>query len=127
MELFDRLLDGSGIGRFDLRPTGQPGSHRETLPIEQTDLGELINELLTFRPWSHQAHVATQDVPELWQLIEPKLADYTADAGHPCIALDSPNCLAGFLRISPHGTKLQDRKGLAVPSHALLPKEGRST
>src|SRR5215470_706998 len=76
-------------------------------------------------PWTHQAHLATQHIDELRQLVELPVPQQTSDREDPAIACAS-NAGAGTLWRSEHGTKLHQFKQPAIFSHALLAEEDRS-
>src|SRR3546814_1310283 len=58
--------------------------------------------------WADDAHVATQHVPELRQLIQPGLADEAPDPGDPVVVFSSPTGHAIALGVGPHATELDD-------------------
>src|SRR5262245_60031723 len=54
----------------DLRPPGNPGFHAMAGHVVRDRLPELMDEHWPLRPRTDQAHVATQDVDQLRQLVE---------------------------------------------------------
>src|ERR1051326_2255598 len=76
------------------------------------------------RAGADQAHVALQDVKKLWQLIEPILANKSADARDAIVIVRGP-AGAGLLGVLAHGTKFVDLEVLAVQSNTHLAKEHR--
>ena len=91
--------------------------------MQQIIVGRLshdpINEILPFRARSHQRHIALQDIPELWQLIQPILTH------HPPEGSDPPVVLAGeqrppLLGIHVHRAKLINPERPSPVSDPLL-------
>src|SRR3546814_10208768 len=74
-------------------------------------LVETVHELRPLRSWADDAHVATQHVPELRQLIQPGLADEAPDPGDPVVVFSSPTGHAIALGVGPrseeHTSELQ--------------------
>src|SRR5881409_3528739 len=70
----------------------------------------------TFRTWANEVHLAAKDVPELWYLVDAKLANHTADAGGAVVIRAGPD-RPGFLRVGTHRAKLHHHKRAAVFSH----------
>src|SRR3546814_18492153 len=83
-------------------------------------LVETVHELRPLRSWADDAHVATQHVPELRQLIQPGLADEAPDPGDPVVVFSSPTGHAIALGVGPHATELDDPDELAVFTAAIL-------
>ena len=54
---------------MDLRPTCEAGSDRIPERIERDLFLQLRGEFRPLRPWTDQAHLAAQNIEELWQLI----------------------------------------------------------
>src|SRR3546814_10972876 len=75
--------------------------------------------------WADDAHVATQHVPELRQLIQPGLADEAPDPGDPVVVFSSPTGHAIALGVGPHATELDDPEELAVFTDAILAVQDR--
>lgn len=85
-------------------------------------------------PWSDEAHVAADDVPELRQLVEAGLAEEGAELGDARVVLELEVLfplfaglgvffevfLEGFLRVRDHGLELVAREEHAIPADALV-------
>src|SRR3546814_11634386 len=67
---------------------------------------ELGDELRALGPRADEAHLAAQHVEELRQLVQPRLADERAEAGHAAVIGGRPARHATALRIRTHATKL---------------------
>src|ERR1051326_6183411 len=83
-----------------------------------------LAEIRLLRARAYQTHVALQNVEELRQLIEPILANESANPRDAIVAIGSP-AWAAFFRVLPHGAKLIDLKLLAVQTHTFLPEQHR--
>ena len=50
-------------------------------------LPELLNELRSFRSWSHKTHIALKHIKQLWKLIKAASSDKPANSGGSVIVL----------------------------------------
>src|SRR3954447_24402495 len=82
-------------------------------------LGQLRNEVRTFRTWSYETHFTTQDAPELRNLIHADLAD---DATHSRSAIVSTlgPLRTSFFSVDDHRTKFHEHERLAGFTDSLL-------
>ena len=87
---------------------------------------EFLHEEGAFRPRSHQAHIALQDIEKLGHLIDTGFPDEGAHLRHPGIAGRCPLMLFLLRRLQCHGAELVHLKGLVVQSHPLLAEDHRS-
>src|SRR5262249_26104278 len=78
------------------------------------------------RPWADERHFATQDVPELWQLIEAPFAQPATEACQSWILIRVRRC-AIWVCLRPHRTKLVEYEWGAVLAGARLPENGGAT
>ena len=69
-QFLHRLRLVIGISIVDLSPTGDPRSHHVTMVVKRNLPPEFLDERNLLGPRAHEAHVARQDVPELWNLVE---------------------------------------------------------
>ena len=88
---------------------------------------------------SDQAHLTTNDIPKLWQLVETSLAHKLAEAGDARIIrqLAVPFPLSArdrislqqlhqpFLRVGHHRAKLQTTEGAPILANPYMPKKDR--
>ena len=74
---------------------------------------KLFDELGTFRSRPDQRHLATQDVPELRQFVETRLAQKTPDRSHSRIRL-SRELGSILLRVDSHRAELVERERSTV-------------
>src|SRR3546814_4689133 len=82
---------------------------------------ELVDELRALGPRADEAHLAAQHVEELRQLVQPRLADERADAGHAVVVGGRPARHAIALGIGAHATKLDQAETLPALADAHLP------
>src|SRR2546425_154514 len=73
------------------------------------------------RPWTYEVHVATEDVDELWKLVEPEPPEQPPDACDPIIVVPLP--LRRRPADRPHSAELHQLEGSPTHSHALLDEE----
>ena len=103
------------------------------LHAESTPLPVLWKEPIVpnrHRAGANEAHLPTQNVPQLWQFIEARLPEYSAEGGDSRVVLDFENRPAHFvhpyvgllhlLRRRDHGAKLEHHELPAVKSETLL-------
>src|SRR3546814_15949397 len=84
---------------------------------------ELVDELRALGPRADEAHLAAQHVEELRQLVQPRLADERADAGHSVVVGGRPARHAIAFGLGAHATKLDQ----ATPEERRGGKEFVST
>src|SRR5438128_12269707 len=82
-----------------------------------------LNVVRVFRPWSDEAHVAPNDVPELRQLVEPGPPQRAPDARDPWIIRDG-NGGPLAVRTRGHRPQLEDAKGSAFQADPFAAIEG---
>src|SRR5260370_29228764 len=88
-------------------------------------LRKLSHEVWSFGPRADKAHLATQDIPELRNLIYANLAYDTAHARGSIVVFTGPHwsCL---LSINSHRAKLSQHKVVAVLADTFLLVEHRA-
>src|SRR5439155_26107427 len=120
------LLDGRvAAPAVDLSPAGDPRLDVVAQDVARHAPSELLDEARPFGPGPDEAHVATQDVEELGQLIEARPTQEDADSGSPRIVADRPARAGVRLRVQAHGAELQHPEAAAGDSHPLLALEVR--
>ena len=77
------------------------------------------------RAWADQAHVATKNVQDLGQFIDPRLAQDSAERSHP-VCFERVVGAACHLCDRQHCTQLQRHEGAAIAPHAGLHIEKRA-
>src|SRR5260370_41241756 len=82
-------------------------------------LRELRDEGLPLGPWPDKIHIATQDVPELGNLVHANLSNDAPDARHALIRSLGPDGPV-LLCVNAHRTKLYQGKETAVFADAFL-------
>src|SRR5580704_6681252 len=81
----------------------------------------------TLGPRAHHGHVAAQDVPQLWELIQRGPAKEPSDPGHPAVVLDRPFRHRFVLVDRAHGAELEKLEWLAIAPNSHLPEEDSRT
>ena len=118
--IYDLFLGCELVAAVDLRVAGQ--ARRDDQPVGKADdvLFKLLVKVFPLRARADKAHLALQNVPELRQLVQPRLAQERAEACAAVVAALGPFWPVLF-RIHAHGAELADQKRLAVFPEALLP------
>ena len=81
---------------------------------------QISHEFWTLRPRADQAHVAREDVEQLWQLVQAIPAQDSAKRGYPVIAVARPARPAVAFRIDRHAAELVKPEGPSAVAHSLL-------
>src|SRR2546429_4292020 len=101
-----------------------PASHASFDPMSQhiawDALTKFLNQNGPFRAWSHQAHVALEDIPELGQFIQTQPPQERAQRGAAWIVLLGPHRAGLAFSIVAHGAKFHHAKDGAIKAHTLL-------
>src|SRR5690349_22125059 len=126
LQLLPRIFDRRAVRILDLRPTRQSGRDQMSLLVKRNLLGELGHEVRPFRTWSNEAHLASQDVPELRNLVDANFANDLADARRARVAFAGPNRTIRF-GVDSHGAKLRQDKRAAILSDSFLLVENWAT
>src|SRR5882724_1968599 len=108
-----------------------PASHAsfDTMPqhIARDALTKFLNQDGPLRAWSHQAHLALEDIPELGQFIQTQPPQERAQRGAAWIVLLGPHHTGLALGIVTHSAKFHHTKDCAIKAHTLLRVEHRTT
>src|SRR5207253_3469422 len=75
LQFLSGIVDRCAVRILDLRPTCQARRDQMPLFVVGDLLRQLLDKVRTLSPWAAKVHVAAQDVPELWDLIDPNLTD----------------------------------------------------
>src|SRR3954471_6244333 len=75
------VLKAGIIGLVDLRPARDARLHPLTLRIQRNLFPKLREDRRTLRARADNVHVAAEDVPQLRELVETRLAKELADRG----------------------------------------------
>ena len=94
--------------------TGDTGAAGEAQSFVMRKLG----------PWTDQRHVATEDVPELGQLIEFVATQESSNRSDTDVTTDGDGGVAAAFRA--HGAELKEGELASVTAHAALPEEDRT-
>ncbi|MCY1234048.1 hypothetical protein D9M72_466160 [compost metagenome] len=87
-----------------------------TVGIVSNRFRKLLDHRHLLRSGSNETHLADQDVPQLWNLVEPVFADDAAHTGDTRIAPRGELCRGAF--IDAHAAELEHDKRLAEQAHA---------
>src|ERR1700689_154867 len=82
-------------------------------------------QMRQLRPRPNEAHVATQHIDELGQLIQLVLAQETAESGHSWVATLGQRGPV-FLSVKCHGPELEHGEQDPMTSHALMAEDHRA-
>src|SRR5262249_23177796 len=77
------VFEADFISATDLPKASHARFHAKTTSLPQLVAGNFLRKR---RPRAHQAHVAAQDVKNLWQFVDTSSADDLADSGDPRVA-----------------------------------------
>ena len=79
------LVDILRVSIFDLPPGCNTGTDLVEVFVMGSFQHDLVDEELSFRPWSHNAHFSYQYIVELGDLIEADLSEKAAEGRDPWI------------------------------------------
>lgn len=127
----DALFVGGVAAATGLPHAGDPGQDHAVLAEV---VAVALNLLRDNRARADEAHVAADDVPELWQLVEACLTQKGAELGDARVVLELEVLLPlfaglgvflevfleGFLRVRDHGLELVAREEHAMLADALM-------
>src|SRR5664280_870456 len=119
----DPLVPGQGGAPIHLRPAGQPG-----LDLEPAQLpgGIAVDLIAKGRARSHDAHVASENVPELRQLVEREAAQRSPGARDARVAAVDRVARAYLLGAHDHRAQLEQLEVAAVLANTPLPIQNRA-
>src|SRR5690606_34317111 len=101
------LLDAPGVAERDLRQAGDARLDVAHALLEERDgVRQVLEQLRTLRPRADQAHRAAQDVEQLRELVEPRLAEEAADPGDARVVLLGQDRAGVLLGVRLHGPEL---------------------
>src|SRR5580704_7384388 len=109
-----------------LSPAGDAGFDRMASVIMRDLVLKVPNQLRAFRPRPHEAHLAFEHIPELWDLVDVPLPHKSADSKAARVIFRGPADFPVFFRIEPHTANLQHLEGLAIPAESPLAVQDRS-
>src|SRR5262245_20749499 len=107
-QLFGCIIQRCSVGKSNLRPASQTGSHEMTLGIVRNLGSQLAYEFRTLGPRPDEIHIAPHDVDTLWQLIKPQLSDDPAYPGYPGVSHARPDSARLLLSQGVHRPELDD-------------------
>lgn len=119
-ELFDHIGGGAVVAMVNLGPAGDTWPDHQPMFVQRHFFFELFDELGPLRPWSHQRHVAGQDMEELRKLIKPALSEQMPDGCNSRILLFRPHRSGMLFGVGDHGAQLSKVKWPAIPAEPLL-------
>ena len=108
-----------------LRPTSHPHRHGVPEVVIRQDFAELFDKNRPFRARSHQAHLALQDVPKLWQFVEIRPSQKCPKPGAARICRRGPDWPCLSLCIALHAPEFQDFKRPPTPPDPRLTIQNR--
>lgn len=121
LKFFLGVLDPRGVAVVDLSPAGDAGAEPVAVGVEGDLFFVFGGEFGLLRAGPHDAHLATEDVPELGDLIQAELAEDSPDRGYEVGVVVSE---AGFRVFAVfHGAELVHCEGFAAKSRSGLSEE----
>src|SRR3954466_7626675 len=91
--------------------------------IERDNLFVTLGAFRPFGPWTDQAHIAANHIPELRQFIETQFAKPPANPGDARIALPGINVGRFIITLGcAHRPKFESREQFPLPADPWLPK-----
>src|SRR6185295_8133581 len=117
---------GVAAPAVDLRVTCKARANRVAQIVVVVLFAELADELGTLRPWTDEAHIATQHVPQLWQFIKAETAQVLSGACAARISGYGPDRTQVAFGVLLHGSKFDDGERSAIQPDADLPIQNRS-
>src|SRR2546425_3172272 len=125
LELLVRFLNGGCVVMADLSPAGDAGLHGQAADVKGDPLSKDPDELGTLRPRPDKAHVADQDVEQLWQFVQASLPQESSDASDSWVSSRRPHGTRRPLGVLVHGAELIENEDLPIPPHPLLAEKNR--
>src|SRR5262249_15138036 len=125
LQLLDRVVLGRTIGIAELSPTGDAGFHAMTQGVVWNFLRKLTHKLWSLRTRANKAHVTSQDVENLRQLVYTQLANEGAHARVARIPSLCPHGTTIALSVQPHAAELEYVEGAPTQTHPRLPVKYR--
>lgn len=116
--VFKFLLPADGIASVDLCPTCDAGAYFVATGLLFTIEWEVFHKQ---GPWPDKAHIAFDDIDELWYFVQACFAD---EFTYGCESLRIGQEIAGFVALVVHGFELDDLKESGIFSWPGLGKEG---
>ena len=116
----EHLLHGVGIAVVERSLRRQPRAYLVELGVIGVMLHNLVDENLSFRAVADERHIATEYVPELWELVQMIVAEEVADRCHLRQTLLLGTGDAVLLGILMHGAELQDVEWTSMEADTLL-------
>jgi hypothetical protein len=85
---------------------------------------EFASKFGALRTRPNEAHLATQDIPQLRQFVETRPSQVITDAGAPRIARDRPDRTESGFCIFMHGAKFDECECSLLKTNSNLPVQG---
>src|SRR5687768_13272928 len=121
LHFFECIFNARAVGITDLGPSGDARLDYVTLSVEGDLVRQLLHEGGPLRSRSDETHVPAQDIPQLRDLIQARLAHEAPNGRNPRIVVaGTPYRTRPRFGISTHGSELVNREAGAVQPHALL-------
>src|SRR5271170_98186 len=128
------LIKANGVSAADLPQAGDPGARTET-----TALPILVEALIIAdgkRARTDKAHIAFEDVPELWEFVNAGATEKLSERGDAWIVFDFEDRAGHFVEAFElvdqcfgtrnHGAELVDQETALIETDALLKEEDRA-
>ena len=119
----EHFLQGVGVAVVECGVRRHARAYGIELLVARVALHDLVDVELAFRAVADECHVASYDVPQLWELVEMMGTQKAAHARQSRVVESSveQQLRAVFLGVAVHAAEFVDIKRLAVQAYALLP------
>src|SRR5580658_2411254 len=104
---FDHFIDTAGVAKLDHPPGGEAWFDlQEVTKIRGANV-QLVDIIFPLGPGTDEAHFAFEDIPELWQFINPPFAHYPSPGGDAVVVMGGKGGAVLF-RVRVHGAEFVD-------------------
>ena len=125
--VFDASFEGSiPTPAVDLCPAGHARFDFVPEHVFGNRFSELVDKRRTLGTRPDEAHLAAQNIDQLWQLIQARPPQPLSQPGYARIVAGRPHRAGRLFRIVNHCAKLEHLESVAVQPHALLSIEYRA-
>lgn len=123
----EHLLHGVGVAIVEGGVGGDTRANLVEEAVTRVVLLYLVDVVLALRSRPDERHVADEDVPELWELVEVMVAEEHANLGHAGVFLVPEELRTIFLGIHPHAAELVDIERSPEAPDSFLLEDGWAT
>src|SRR5439155_14790459 len=125
LEFLDRLFQIAAIGVAYLRPAGEPGLDAVPDRVERDLLGKRADKRGPLGSRTDEAHLPAQDIDQLRQLVNARMAHESPHRGNARIVDARPGRPPVLFGVLGHAPELEQREFVPMPSDPFLPVNDR--